>query len=172
MNTNTVKKIVLMFAVFFAATIALVSCGESIPDKNQSQVDSSRVVLPPTGLGDNEVFNSTGEIVVFFERSPIDLQEKGLDKDAKLQKELEAFRAFANSEINNLKAQGYKCFKSQEKHVKLSVTKSQVYVVNTDTREDHYGVILAKLDTLPKVIAGLPSPEALKLEIEQFYKKP
>jgi biotin operon repressor len=118
------------------------------------------------------VFNSTGEIVVFFERSPIDLQEKGLDKDAKLQKELEAFRAFANSEINNLKAQGYKCFKSQEKHVKLSVTKSQVYVVNTDTREEHYGIILAKLDTLPKVIAGLPSPEALKLEIEQFYKKP
>lgn len=148
------------------------ACNSGSSTNDKSAVDSTRVVLPPSGVGDNEVFKSTGETVVFFERSPASMQEKGLDKDVKFQAELEAFRSFANNEIQNLKAKGFNCYKSQENHIKISITKSQVFVVNTNTRDENFGVILSKLDAEPKIISGMPSTEALQLEIEQFYKKP
>jgi len=167
-----VKNIIAFIFVALVMAFSIFSCNSGSSNEVKNPVDSSRVVLPASGIGDNEVFKSTGETVVFFERSPSSSQEKGLDKDSKFQAELEKFREFARTEMEKLKGQGYNCFKSQENHIKITVTKSQVFVVNTNTRSENFGVILTKLDTEPKIISGMPTPEALQLEIEQFYKKP
>lgn len=166
------KNILLIIIIATGVAFGFSACNAGSSSEDKSAVDSTRVVLPPSGLGDNEVFKSTGETVVFFERSPASQQEKGLDKDAKFQAEIEAFRSFANNEIQNLKAKGFNCYKSQENHIKISITKAQVFIVNTNTREENFGIILSKLDAEPKIITGMPSSDALQLEIEQFYKKP
>lgn len=171
MSTVRFNKIVFSITIFIGIATAMVSCGEGSGEKKQDQVDSSNVVLPPSGVGDNEVFKSTGETIVFFERSPSSAQEKGLDRDSKFQSDVEAFRLFANAEMEKLKGRGFNCFKSQENHIKISITKTQVFVVNTNTREEHFGVILSKLGAQPKVISGMPTSESLQLEIDQFYKK-
>lgn len=143
-------------------------------ESGKSEIESNakqEVALPQSGKADNNVFYATGEVVVFFEPSLERAKEMETEGGSEVALQRKAFQK-ANAEyIDQIEAMGIKAYKSREKNIKINVSESQYYVVNTAGVKVGYGVAMAKLNDKPKVIQGIPSWEELEKEIKAYYKK-
>jgi hypothetical protein len=158
------------FILVSSFALLLGACADA-PKSEMEANAKPEVALPQSGKADNNVFYATGEVVVFFEPSlerAKQLEEEG-GREFEMQK-----RAFqkANAEyMEKLEAMGIVAYKSREKNIKINVSETQFYVVQTSGVKEGYGVAMAKLNAQPKILKGIPTWEELEKEVKAYYGK-
>ena len=157
--------------LFVIGFVTLFSCNNEQSSSRPAEPIKPDVVLPNGGVGDNNVFRATGEVVVIFEPSPTraaELTEKG---EAVFLKNKSIFEKSKTEYLERLKQLGRPAFVSQEDDIKLSVSEKQFYVVNAAGISEGYGIAMTKFGAAPLVIKGLPSLADLDKAVQDFYKK-
>jgi hypothetical protein len=157
--------------LFVIGFIALLSCNNEQAPSRPAEPTKPDTVLPNGGVGDNNVFRATGEVVVIFEPSPTRASELAEKGDAVFLNNKSIFEKRKTEYLERLKEMGRPAFVSQEDDIKLSVSEKQVYVVNAAGMNEGYGIAMTKFGVAPLVIKGLPSIEDLQKAVEDFYKK-
>jgi hypothetical protein len=154
--------------LYVVIAIALFSCGEQ---KQESTPAKPEVALPASGVGDNNVFKATGEVVVIFEPSQDRANKFKAARNQEVLKHTTPFLENAQDYIKKLEAMGIKAYTSQEDDIKINVSENQFYVVYAAGVSEGYGIALAKLNAQPKLIKGIPTWEELEKEVKAYYGK-
>lgn len=159
-----------MKSTFLLALILFLAACSNSSSKPADEA-KPEVALPASGEGDNNVFKATGEVIVIFEPSPTrasQLQEEGNEE---VTKNKSSFEQTSQEYIKRLEAMGIRAYTSQEDFIKISITEKQSYVVHAPGYDKGYGIALARLNTQPKVINGIPTWEELEKEVKAYYGK-
>lgn len=163
---------ILFYAIAFFGILSTTSCGEGNVESRKGENPKQDVALPASAEKDNDnVLRTTGEVIVFFEPSlerAKELSELG-GKD--YFENMKGFQAANSTYIERLQKMGYTVYTSRETNIKLTVSESQVNVINTLGVSEGYGVVMGKLGESPKVIRGIPGWEELEKEVKAYYNK-
>ena len=157
----------------FLAILLCTSCGGPGSGNDANGADSTAVkeapVLPPSGVESDQIFKTTGEVIVYFYPDKVRLAElKKTNKN--IEKELEDFRLFIANTKAIAEQKSRLVMESDENDIKLTVTEDQVNFINALGVKAGYGVVFARHKKKPLVIQGAVSVEEFKNQLEEYYK--
>jgi hypothetical protein len=154
--------------LYFVVAMFIVSCNNKANQDNSAQ-PKPEVALSPSGVGDNNVFKATGEVVVIFEPNPARVEKLESRKDSSYLLSKRRFNAEKEFLKKKIMSMGRQAYFSQEDDIKINVSEKQFYVVYAAGIEQGYGVAMAKLNAEPKLIIGIPTMEELEKEMNAYY---
>jgi hypothetical protein len=155
-----------LFALIICVFL-FVACNDGENTENASK--PTETALPASGVGDNNFFKATGEVVVIFEPSPSRSKILEESKDSTYTLNKRRFNAEAKFLQSKITSGGRQAYLSQEDDIKINVSQNQVYLVYAAGVKGGYGVAMAKLNAEPKLIIGIPTVEELEKEMNAYY---
>ncbi len=147
--------------LFICCAIVFFGCGENKPQEAAKET--------PLNFGvevENTYMRTTGEVVVFFEPSEqrlATLRETTPDIDSKL----ESFKAFKAKAIELCKERKLNYTESNQDDVKLTVTDSQITLINVANIPEGFGVIIGRVGKQPAILRGIANIEEFTSNLEQ-----
>jgi hypothetical protein len=154
--------------LYFFVAMIIVSCTNNQNQDNTSN-EKPEVALAPSGVGDNNVFEATGEVVVIFEPNPARVEKLEVQKDSSYMLSKRRFNAEKEFLRKKIMSMGRQAYFSQEDDIKINVSEKQYYVVYAAGVSGGYGIALAKLNAEPRIIIGIPTMEELEKEMNVYY---
>lgn len=163
----------IIFATFFAGAVFASGCNNGNADQQNATEDSTATkeapVLPPSGVESDQIFRTTGEVIVFF--YPNNERLEALKKqNAGIEKELIAFRKFIAQAKEKAASTGRLVLESDENDIKITVTEEQINYVNALGVKAGYGIVLTKHKRDPYVIQGAITLEEFEKKVMDYYK--
>jgi hypothetical protein len=152
---------------FIIGVFLFVACNDGTNTENVSK--PAETALPASGVGDNNFFKATGEVVVIFEPSPSRAKTLEESKDSTYLINKRRFNAEARLLQNKITSMGRQAYLSQEDDINIIVSQNQAYLLNAGVVKGGYGVVMAKLNAQPKLIVGIPTMEELEKEMNAYY---